>query len=388
MSEHALPAVEPDTPDTDTAAEDRTEARAQAPAGGLQVEDRAAASEPARRGLADEFRSRGFPGETATLAVGRVRGPRHHLDRLGRQHQQAAQAQAGPFGADERYAWPAFAAGRRRRRGHVGRRDDPDRPLARDRRERGPRDRRRDRQAGDRFDAHDRHDRVEAGRHDPDEHPERLSRAAGVQHHDRERPAARDQRRARQADPRRGRHLRVPGTRHRRAARLDPQSDDDDPGVRLQPGHAAAAAGQHGSARHPASHAPRRASSTSCSPRPSSRRATSSAWRCGSRRPCRPRRWSTRRRSGSCTPPRSLWPASRRTPAPRTARTCGWSSTPCSASSAPPPPSGSPPPNGRDQRQEESGPEKKAGPPKPKPISKNPAASLALLHRARRKAGR
>ncbi len=35
-----------------------------------------------------------------------------------------------------------------------------------------------------------------------------------------------------------------------------------------------------------------------------------------------------------------------------------------------------------------AGPKKKAGPPKPKPISKNPAASLALLHRARRKAGR
>ena len=59
MSEHALPASEPDT-DTD-------EDRPQPPAGGLQVEDRVTASEPARRGLADEFRSRGFPGETATL---------------------------------------------------------------------------------------------------------------------------------------------------------------------------------------------------------------------------------------------------------------------------------------------------------------------------------
>ena len=31
---------------------------------------------------------------------------------------------------------------------------------------------------------------------------------------------------------------------------------------------------------------------------------------------------------------------------------------------------------------------KKSSPAKAKPISKNPAASLALLHRARRKAGR
>ena len=244
MSEHALPASEPDT-DTD-------EDRPQPPAGGLQVEDRVTASEPARRGLADEFRTRGFPGETATIPWDEFEdravtwtGSVDNINKL--------RSQAGPFGADERYV-ARVRPGRRRRRGHVGRRDDPDRPLARHRRERGPRHRRRHRQARNRVHAHDRHDRLEAGRDYPDEHPERLSRAAGVQHHDRERPAARDQRRARQADPRRGRHLRVPGTRHRRAARLDPQSDDHDPGVRLQPGHAAAAAGQHGSARHPASH--------------------------------------------------------------------------------------------------------------------------------------
>jgi hypothetical protein len=103
MSEHALPASAPDTDITD---ENRTDT--QQPAGGLQVEDRAAASEPARRGLADEFRSRGFPGETASLPWDEFEaravtwtGSVDNINKL--------RTQAGPFGSDERYAWPAFA---------------------------------------------------------------------------------------------------------------------------------------------------------------------------------------------------------------------------------------------------------------------------------------
>ncbi len=83
MSEHALPASEPDT-DTD-------EDRPQPPAGGLQVEDRVTASEPARRGLARRVPHPRLPRRDRHAPVGRVRGPRRHLDRLGRQHQQAAQ---------------------------------------------------------------------------------------------------------------------------------------------------------------------------------------------------------------------------------------------------------------------------------------------------------
>ena len=54
---------------------------------------------------------------------------------------------------------------------------------------------------------------------------------------------------------------------------------------------------------------------------------------------------------------------SRPTPAPPTARTCGWRCTPCSASSARPPRSGSPPPNGSAQRQEAGGPVEAQGGP-------------------------
>ena len=87
MSEHAHPAVEPHT---DTAPPPRTAPRrVRGAAGGLQVEDRVTASEPAR-GLADEFRAAGFPGETATIDWHDVRGPRRHMDRLGRQHQRGA----------------------------------------------------------------------------------------------------------------------------------------------------------------------------------------------------------------------------------------------------------------------------------------------------------
>jgi len=41
----------------------------------------------------------------------------------------------------------------------------------------------------------------------------------------------------------------------------------------------------------------------------------------------------------------------------------------------------------KDKKKAKASPSKKAGTPKAKPISKNPAASLALLHRARRRTG-
>jgi HK97 family phage prohead protease len=60
--------IEPEKqPETATAVENTTEDRAAPPAGGgLQVEDRVTVTPS--RGLADEFRAAGFPGELATLA--------------------------------------------------------------------------------------------------------------------------------------------------------------------------------------------------------------------------------------------------------------------------------------------------------------------------------
>jgi hypothetical protein len=75
--------------------------------GGLQVEDRSA-QEPARpRGLAEEFRAAGFPGETATLPFDRLEARAvtwtGSMDTLN-----VRQAQGGPLGIDQRYAWPVF----------------------------------------------------------------------------------------------------------------------------------------------------------------------------------------------------------------------------------------------------------------------------------------
>jgi HK97 family phage prohead protease len=82
-----------------------TEERA-APAGGLQVEDRTAGA-TSHRGLAEEFRAAGFPGETATIPwqafEDRAVTWTGSVDNINK-----VQATAGSLGADQRYAWPAF----------------------------------------------------------------------------------------------------------------------------------------------------------------------------------------------------------------------------------------------------------------------------------------
>ena len=83
--------------------EDRT-----APAGGLQVEDRVTVTRDRPRGLAEEFRAAGFPAETASIAFetfeDRAVSWTGSVDNI-----KAVIAQAGGLGADQRYAWPAFA---------------------------------------------------------------------------------------------------------------------------------------------------------------------------------------------------------------------------------------------------------------------------------------
>lgn len=94
-------------PEVNTETVEPTEERAAPVQGGLQVEDRA--STPARpKGLAEEFRAAGFPGETATIDFDKFAESRAitwtgSVDKIN-----VAQASAGPFGADQRFAWPAF----------------------------------------------------------------------------------------------------------------------------------------------------------------------------------------------------------------------------------------------------------------------------------------
>ena len=101
----------PEATQTETATEthpETAEARstpAAAP-GSLRVEDRNAATP--RRGLADEFRSRGFPGEVATM-------PWEEYEQRAVTWSAAVDLLAAPvrregvpLGFDVRYAWPAF----------------------------------------------------------------------------------------------------------------------------------------------------------------------------------------------------------------------------------------------------------------------------------------
>jgi HK97 family phage prohead protease len=90
-------------PITDTTVEDRAEPTT----GGLQVEDRVAVTRDRPRGLAEEFRAAGFPGETATISwqafEDRAVTWSGSVDTMNRVRRDAA-----PLGFDTRYAWPAF----------------------------------------------------------------------------------------------------------------------------------------------------------------------------------------------------------------------------------------------------------------------------------------
>jgi hypothetical protein len=93
--------------ETATSAPEATEERAAPTAGGLNVEDRVTVTRTPVRGLADEFRAAGFPGETATIPwqtyEDRAVTWSGSVDTMNRVRRDAA-----PLGFDQRYAWPAF----------------------------------------------------------------------------------------------------------------------------------------------------------------------------------------------------------------------------------------------------------------------------------------
>jgi HK97 family phage prohead protease len=76
--------------------------------GGLQVEDRVTVTREPARGLADEFRAAGFPGETATIDFDRFAESRAVTWTPSADLLNQRQATAGALGADTRWAWPAF----------------------------------------------------------------------------------------------------------------------------------------------------------------------------------------------------------------------------------------------------------------------------------------
>jgi HK97 family phage prohead protease len=92
--------------ETRTTDELSAEDRAAPNTGGLQVEDRINSARP--RGLAEEFRAAGFPGESATLDFAKFAESRAVTWTGSVDNINAVQASAGPFGADQRFAWPAF----------------------------------------------------------------------------------------------------------------------------------------------------------------------------------------------------------------------------------------------------------------------------------------
>jgi len=93
-------------PENSTSTETTTTEEVRAPTGGgLQVEDRATLMSEPRRGLADEFRHRGFPAETATLSwqdyEDRAVTWTGSVDNVNK-----LRGTAGPLGYDQRYVWP------------------------------------------------------------------------------------------------------------------------------------------------------------------------------------------------------------------------------------------------------------------------------------------
>lgn len=106
------PREEPDMPETETtttplpevtAPETPVEARSAPESPGLPVETATASSAP--RGLADEFRAAGFPGEVAVVDFERFEARAvtwtGSVDTIARERGPAA-----PLGADQRYVWP------------------------------------------------------------------------------------------------------------------------------------------------------------------------------------------------------------------------------------------------------------------------------------------
>jgi len=95
-------------PETQTVTPDSTEDRAAPVTGGLQVEDRVTVTATRPRGLAEEFRAAGFPGETATIDFDRFAESRAVTWTGSVDNINAVQTQAGALGADQRFAWPVF----------------------------------------------------------------------------------------------------------------------------------------------------------------------------------------------------------------------------------------------------------------------------------------
>ncbi len=97
------------TTETATAVEDKAEDRTTTATstGGLRVEERVTVTNEPPRGLADEFRAAGFPGETATISFDtfedRAVTWTGSVDNINK-----ARNTAGAFGYDQRWAWPAF----------------------------------------------------------------------------------------------------------------------------------------------------------------------------------------------------------------------------------------------------------------------------------------
>jgi len=109
--EATVPTTEaPEAPQTETLSEPRDpapEARGapESTPGSLRVEDRTAATP--RRGLADEFRARGFPGETATMPWDEYE-QRAVTWSAPVDAMQPVRRDGVPLGFDVRYCWPAF----------------------------------------------------------------------------------------------------------------------------------------------------------------------------------------------------------------------------------------------------------------------------------------
>jgi len=91
--------------ETATAVETNTEERAAPTGGGLQVEERVTVTDEPPRGLAEEFRSRGFPGEVAVMPWDEYESRAvvwsGSVDNVNK-----ARGTAGPLGYDQRYVWP------------------------------------------------------------------------------------------------------------------------------------------------------------------------------------------------------------------------------------------------------------------------------------------